>query len=72
MEYNKTGTTHGSPYSYDTRVPMLWYGWRIAHGETANPYYIDDIAPTISWMLNIPFPNATSGNPIAIPLKAND
>lgn len=72
IEYHKTGTTHGSPYSYDTRVPMLWYGWRVVPGETEKPYYIDDIAPTLSWMLNIPFPNATSGNPIAIPLKAND
>jgi predicted AlkP superfamily pyrophosphatase or phosphodiesterase len=72
MEYHKTGTTHGSPYSYDTRVPMLWYGWQVEHGETEKPYYIDDIAPTVSWLLNIPFPNATSGNPIAIPLKIND
>jgi predicted AlkP superfamily pyrophosphatase or phosphodiesterase len=69
MEYDKTGTTHGSPYSYDTRVPMLWYGWKIEHGESVLPYFIEDIAPTISWMLNIPFPNATSGNPIPIPLK---
>ena len=69
MEYHQTGTTHGSPYSYDTRVPMLWYGWKIEHGESVLPYFIEDIAPTISWMLNIPFPNATSGNPIPIPLK---
>jgi len=69
MEYHQTGTTHGSPYSYDTRVPMLWYGWKIEHGESVLPYFIEDIAPTISWMLNIPFPNATSGNPIPLPLK---
>jgi predicted AlkP superfamily pyrophosphatase or phosphodiesterase len=69
MEYHQTGTTHGSPYNYDTRVPMLWYGWKIEHGESVLPYFIEDIAPTISWMLNIPFPNATSGNPIPIPLK---
>ncbi len=69
MEYHPTGTTHGTSYNYDTRVPMLWYGWKIAHGETALPYYIDDIAPTVSWLLNIPFPNATSGNPIPLPLQ---
>jgi len=68
MEYSKTGTTHGSPYSYDTRVPMLWYGWKVQHGETAGPYFIDDIAPTLSWLLNIPFPNAVSGNPIPLNL----
>ena len=69
MEYSKTGTTHGSPYSYDTRVPMLWYGWKIQKGETVLPYFINDIAPTVSWLLNIPFPNATSGNPIPLPIN---
>jgi arylsulfatase A-like enzyme len=66
MEYSHTGTTHGSPYSYDTRVPMLWYGWKILHGETSEAYFVDDIAPTLSWLLNIPFPNAVSGNPIPL------
>lgn len=69
MEYARTGTTHGSAYSYDTRVPMLWYGWKIEVGETAQPYFIDDIAPTLSWMLDIPFPNATSGKPIEVKMR---
>jgi predicted AlkP superfamily pyrophosphatase or phosphodiesterase len=69
IEYDTTGTTHGSPYAYDTRVPMLWMGGGIIAGETALPYYINDIAPTISWLLNIPFPNACSGNPIPLPLR---
>jgi predicted AlkP superfamily pyrophosphatase or phosphodiesterase len=69
MEYHSTGTTHGTAYNYDTRVPMLWYGWKIQPGETPLPYFIDDIAPTVSWLLNIPFPNATSGNPIPLPLS---
>jgi predicted AlkP superfamily pyrophosphatase or phosphodiesterase len=69
MEFSKTGTTHGSPYSYDTRVPMLWYGWKIEHGESVSPYFVDDIASTLSWILNIPFPNANSGNPIPLPIK---
>jgi predicted AlkP superfamily pyrophosphatase or phosphodiesterase len=72
IEYARAGTTHGSAYSYDTRVPMLWYGWRIAHGYDADSYFIDDIAPTLSWLLNIPFPNACSGNPIRIPLKNHE
>jgi hypothetical protein len=69
IEYDTSGTTHGSPYAYDTRVPMLWMGGGIIAGETALPYYINDIAPTISWLLNIPFPNACSGNPIPLPLR---
>jgi predicted AlkP superfamily pyrophosphatase or phosphodiesterase len=27
-----TGTTHGSPWSYDTRVPLLWFGSSIKRG----------------------------------------
>ena len=69
IEYDTTGTTHGSPYAYDTRVPMLWMGGGIQPGETPLPYAISDIAPTVSWLLNIPFPNACSGNPIPLPLK---
>lgn len=61
---SKTGTTHGTGYSYDTHVPLLWYGWHIPVGETADLISIMDIAPTISMLLNIPFPNGTRGQPI--------
>lgn len=60
----KTGTTHGSAYSYDTHVPLLWYGWKIKAGQTARPVGITDIAPTLSSLLNIEFPNGTTGKVI--------
>lgn len=69
MEYGTQGTTHGSAYSYDTHVPLLWYGWHIQHGATHIPYSIPDIAPTISAMLHINFPSGCSGKPIEIPMK---
>ncbi len=61
MEYSKTGTTHGSPWTYDTRVPMLFWGWKLKPGEQSRYATIEDIAPTLSHWLNIPFPNACSG-----------
>lgn len=61
---SKTGTTHGSPYTYDTHVPLLWYGAGISHGSTVSNIQITDIAPTLSLMLHIPFPNACTGKPI--------
>jgi hypothetical protein len=67
MEYTRTGTTHGTPWSYDTRVPLLWYGSSIAAGNSIEPVYIDDIAPTLSILLQIPFPNARTGKPLTIP-----
>jgi predicted AlkP superfamily pyrophosphatase or phosphodiesterase len=69
MEYSRTGTTHGSPWCYDTRVPMLWYGWKIQSGSTTTSFSIDDIAPSLSILLDLPFPNATTGKPASIPLK---
>jgi predicted AlkP superfamily pyrophosphatase or phosphodiesterase len=66
----QTGTTHGAPYSYDTHVPVLWYGWNIHPGNTIDPVRTIDIAPTISMMLNIPFPSGCTGKPIPAVLNS--
>jgi predicted AlkP superfamily pyrophosphatase or phosphodiesterase len=57
------GTTHGSPYSYDTSVPMLFYGKGIKHGTSVRYHPITDIAPTIAALLNIKYPSGCTGNP---------
>lgn len=62
--YPETGSTHGSPYPYDTHVPLLFYGKGIPQGSTVERTEIDDIAPTISALLGIAFPSGTSGQPI--------
>jgi len=59
-----TGTTHGSTYTYDTQVPLLWYGWKIQSGYSSEAVDITDIAPTIASMLSIMPPNACIGKPI--------
>jgi len=61
----KKGTTHGSGYAYDTHVPLLFYGHGINRGSTFERTEIPDIAPTISALLGIAFPNATTGKPIS-------
>ncbi len=60
----KTGTTHGSPYSYDTHVPLIFFGNRIRPGNSVSPVQITDIAPTLSILLGCEFPNGTTGHPI--------
>lgn len=62
MEYNETGTTHGTPNSYDTNVPLLFYGWQVDKGESYKKEHITSIAPTLSKMLKITFPNGTEGD----------
>ncbi len=59
-----TGTTHGSPYRYDTMVPLYWYGWNIKKGKTVREINITDIAATLSSLLNICQPSGCSGRPI--------
>lgn len=58
------GTSHGTVYDYDNHVPLIWYGWKIAHGTTADPLVVPDIAPTISNWLNISYPSGCTGKPI--------
>lgn len=60
----KKGTTHGSPYHYDTHVPLIWYGKNIKPGETNREVIIPDIAATIAQLLNIQAPSACTGKPI--------
>ncbi len=53
-----------SGYNYDTNVPLYFYGWKIKRNIITRNVNIEDIAPTISLILNIPFPNGTTGQPI--------
>lgn len=61
ISYPKQGSTHGSAYKYDTHVPLIFYGQGINNGQTSKPTEIVDIAPTISALLGIAFPNAATG-----------
>ena len=62
---NLTGTTHGSPYTYDTHVPILFFGSGIKSGSSSQYHTITDIAPTISVLLKIKFPSGCTGQPVA-------
>ncbi len=59
------GTTHGSPYTYDTHVPILFYGHGIRKGSSVRYHTITDIAPTLSMLLRIKLPSGCTGQPVA-------
>ena len=61
ISYGRTGSTHGSGLNHDTHVPLLFFGKGIKHGETYDKTVIPDIAPTISALLGISFPNSATG-----------
>lgn len=69
VDYQKTGTTHGSPYSYDTHVPLIFYGWNVKQGSSSEQVYITDVAATLAMMLNIQFPNGCTGKPLSFLVK---
>ncbi len=69
ISYSKTGSTHGSGLNYDTHVPLLFFGKGIKKGETLKKTVIPDIAPTMSALLGISFPNGATGQPLEFVLE---
>ena len=64
VEKDGGSTNHNSSYNYDSRVPLIWYGWKIGRKSITRPVDLTDIAPTISNFLEISYPNAATGVPI--------
>lgn len=63
------GTGHGSPWSYDRRVPILWYGDAILPGRQHGVAEVRDIAPTLAWLLGVAPPPAATGRVLAEVLR---
>ena len=51
----------GSMYGYDTRVPLLFYGWRVQARNIPSATDMTAVAPTIAAVLGIPAPAANEG-----------
>jgi predicted AlkP superfamily pyrophosphatase or phosphodiesterase len=59
--YGAKGTTHGTPYNYDTHVPIVFMGSGIKPGRYNQRAAPNDIAPTLATMLDIEIPSGSSG-----------
>lgn len=70
VSHGGTGSTHGSPYSYDTHTPLLFYGKGIHKGSTVTRTEIPDIAATMASLLGIAFPSGVTGKPIVEVLES--
>ncbi len=64
IEENGNSTGHNSAYPYDTHVPLIWYGWKISRSSLIRPVSMTDIAPTLSFFLDISWPTACTGKTI--------
>lgn len=58
------GATHGSGYTYDSHVPLLWFGAGITPGISYEYHGITDIAPTAAMLVESKLPSACTGQPI--------
>jgi len=64
-----TGTTHGSPYAYDTSVPLLLGGAGIRPGRYTERVSTLDLAPTLAELLGVPQPSGCEGRVLAHALR---
>ena len=68
--FDATGTTHGSPYDYDTHVPVIFLGSaRIRAGRYPETIGVEDLAPTLASLLGIAAPSGSMGHVLARILK---
>jgi predicted AlkP superfamily pyrophosphatase or phosphodiesterase len=63
-------TTHGSPYKYDTHVPVIFYGAGIAAGSFHTVSSPADIAPTLAALLKLETPSNAVGNVLTEAIKS--
>src|SRR5262249_31486564 len=54
--------THGTPYSYDTHVPVIFYGAGIAPGLYYSESSPADIAPTLAALIQVQPPSNNIGH----------
>jgi arylsulfatase A-like enzyme len=62
-------TTHGTPYIYDTHVPVIFYGAGIAAGSFASVSSPADIAPTLASLLKVEIPSNAVGRILTEAIK---
>ncbi|MEZ4238572.1 MAG: alkaline phosphatase family protein [Myxococcota bacterium] len=58
------GTSHGTPYDNDARVPFLMLGAGVAPGKGAQDYDTRQIAPTVAAMLGVAAPKDSTLEPV--------
>ena len=57
----RSSATHGSPYSYDTHVPLIIMGRDFGRGTYAQAATPADIAPTLASLLGVEAPSCSVG-----------
>lgn len=53
VDYNPYGSTHGSPYDYDSHVPMVYYGFGLPAKRIERRVATVDVAPTLARLMHL-------------------
>ncbi len=56
-----TGTNHWAPHSYDTHVPLVWFGVGVKPGVYTERVHVADLAPTLAHILGLNPPPMAKG-----------
>jgi len=59
--FETKGTSHGTPWNYDSHVPVVFLGACIKTGHYNERAAVNDIAPTLSTLLDIETPSGSAG-----------
>jgi len=62
-------STHGSPWRYDSFVPLVFVGKGIPEKKIYREVYTTDLAPTLSSLLGIKAPSGTTGHSLVDDFK---
>ena len=63
---SKDGTSHGTPFSYDTHVPLIFLGRGIRPGRYDENVRTADIAPTLAALLGVNTPSGSVGRVLPV------
>lgn len=55
------GTSHGSPWDYDARVPLVFWGRGVKPGRHDVPAAVVDLAPTLARLIGFDYPAGDGG-----------
>lgn len=62
---SSTGTTHGTPYWYDSHIPLVLAGPGIRPGRYDQPASLNDLAPTLATLLGLATPAGAEGRALS-------
>jgi predicted AlkP superfamily pyrophosphatase or phosphodiesterase len=62
--FDSSSAVHGTPYEYDTHVPIIFFGAGVRHGRYAQAVAPNDIAPTLSDIIGVAVPSSAVGHVI--------